>query len=225
LVPEKKRKKIDDDDEDPFDLDDEFFERLNEQMNEVFRMFPGAPQGKLDFTNDMFKKMFINMFKQLGVNPKDVANMNEQEIREFMKNANINLQPFIFGMNMGFGPDGKPKINSFGNVKPNTDGEAEIQDERDPLVDIYEEDGKTIVVVEVPGIDKESIELKASPYELEISAESQESGFHPRKYHKIITLPSEINPDVAKARYQNGILEVKLTKVGHISSKKKIKIE
>ncbi|MEM4702494.1 MAG: Hsp20 family protein, partial [Archaeoglobaceae archaeon] len=44
-----------------------------------------------------------------------------------------------------------------------------------------------------------------------------------RKYHEIVNLPAEVDPDSAKARYNNGVLEVILIKKA--GSGKKIKIE
>ena len=69
------------------------------------------------------------------------------------------------------------------------------------------------MVCEVPGVNKDEIEIRASSNELEIIAAAAEDQKHGRHYHKTVALPSEINPDYAKARYQNGILEVRLQKI------------
>ncbi len=143
-----------------------------------------------------------------------------------MQNGKINFGgPFVFGMNVGFTPDGKPIASPFGNVRNEEEGNIDVKSARDPMVDIYEEEGQTVVVVEVPGVNKNEIELRASPHELEIIAESKITEGHPRKYHKIVSLPNEINPDIAKARYNNGILEVRLEKIIQGKTSKKINIE
>lgn len=211
---------------DPFGLGDEFYEMLNEQMRKIFSAIPGMFPDSFNLTPDSLKKMYADIFKHMNIDPRQLKNMNPEDLQRMMKSGKFGMRgPFVFGMNMGIGPDGKPIVNSFGNVKPRAEGETEIKKERDPLVDIYEEDDELIVVVEVPGVDKKEIELRSSKYELEIIANGSEHDSHQRKYHKVISLPAEINPDVAHARYKNGILEVRLQIVDKPTDKRKINIE
>ena len=73
----------------------------------------------------------------------------------------------------------------------------------------------------MPGVNKEDIELSASETKLEIKAEGEN-----RKYYEVVDLPDEVDPDSAKARYNNGVLEVVLKKKHpKKESKKKINIE
>jgi HSP20 family protein len=229
MADKKKKKKQEDDDDDSDDFTDDLFKNLNDQLGKIFQNIPGMPKN-LD-ANSMglpFKKIFKDILKQMNLSQDDLNNMNQKDLQDLMKKnmKNMNFQgPFVFGMNMRVGPDGKPFVDSFGNMNAKQEGKGDIKQERDPLVDIYEEDEMVIVVMEVPGVDKDQVELRASPNELEVFAETSDGGPHPRKYHKIIQLPTEINPDVAKARYQNGILEVKLSKVEQKIKKKKINID
>jgi HSP20 family protein len=52
----------------------------------------------------------------------------------------------VYGYSVKIGPDGKPVIREFGNMRPNIGRRRKapfnLQDHRDPLVDIVEE-GKT----------------------------------------------------------------------------------
>ena len=43
---------------------------------------------------------------------------------------------------MKIGPDGKPEIQEFGNIKKGLKGAPQIKDEREPLVDIVETNGE-----------------------------------------------------------------------------------
>ncbi len=209
---------------DSFFLNDDFFELLNKQMRQAFKMFPGMIPPNFD--SRTMRKIFTTIFRQMNLDPRDLQNLSPEELQKIWQKNKFGAQgPFVFGMNFGIGPDGKPIINSFGNVKPKPKGEAEIKVERDPLVDIFEEDDDLVVVAEVPGVQKEDIELKATPYELEIVASSSTTGKSQRNYRKAVPLPTEINPDVAKARYNNGILEVRLKKRAPEKSKKRIKID
>ena len=172
------------------------------------------PEG-FNLNSDIFKNIFKQITDQLDINPKDINTMSPQDIMKKMKDKKFNLKgPFMFGFNMRMGPNGTPQWDHFGNIKSKPTGESEIQHERDPLVDIYHENEYLVVVVEVPDVKKENIELKTSTTELEITTKNTGNEPYSRNYHKNISLPIEIDPDIAKARYKNGILEVKLKKVG-----------
>jgi HSP20 family protein len=76
-------------------------------------------------------------------------------------------------------------------------------------------------VLEIPGVKKEDIKLSAYDEAVEVTANNSE-----RKYHKIIDLPKEANPQTAKSTYQNGILEITFSKKENVKPKgKEIKIE
>ena len=124
--------------------------------------------------------------------------------------------PFVYGYSMTIGPDGKPKIREFGNVKPSIDAEKsgisrpyiDVKQEREPLVDIVDTNGEIKVIVELPGVAKKDIKLRGTEDKLIISVSVPE-----RKYFKEIDLPSKIDPKKAKTSYKNGVLEVSIAKV------------
>ncbi|PVX24383.1 MAG: heat-shock protein Hsp20 [Candidatus Bathyarchaeum sp.] len=124
--------------------------------------------------------------------------------------------PFVYGYSMTVGPDGKPKIREFGNVKPSNEPEAcgvnqpclDVKQEREPLVDIVDIDSEIKVIVELPGVEKEDIKLSGTEDVLTISVDTAE-----RKYFKEIEIPTKINPKKAKSSYKNGVLEVTLPKI------------
>jgi len=200
----------DDEDESPFNFMD-FLSNPEKLLNN---------KGFMNMVSDMLKNFFPNM-------PIDLNKVSPKDIQDIMKNLKIkpNFEgmkgPFMAGFNVNIGPDGKPKIDSFGNIKqkPQT-GEPEIKDTREPLVEVVEEPDTIVVIAEMPGVMKEDIELKASTHSLTISTETTHMG---RKYYKEIDLPAAINPDLkTKARYANGILEVKLMKIEEKSTNIKI---
>lgn len=76
---------------------------------------------------------------------------------------------------------------------------------REPLTDVIE-CGKTIsVTIELPGIDKNDIELRATPEILTVEVYTPD-----RKFHKQFELPCEVNPTKIRATYKNGILDISL---------------
>ena len=125
--------------------------------------------------------------------------------------------PFVYGYSMTVGPDGIPKIREFGNVKHSNESEAcginqpclDVKEEREPLVDIIDTNGKIKVIVELPGVEKEEIKLSGTEDRLTISVDTLQ-----RKYFKEIDLPAKIDPKNAKSSYKNGVLEVTLPKIG-----------
>ncbi|MBX0295358.1 Hsp20/alpha crystallin family protein [Haloarcula nitratireducens] len=70
-------------------------------------------------------------------------------------------------------------------------------------IDVHETDDEIRVVADIPGIEKEAIDLKCDGNVLTIDADS-----HQREYHERLTLPSAVDEHSASATYNNGILEV-----------------
>ena len=114
--------------------------------------------------------------------------------------------PFVYGYSLKIGPDGKPEINQFGNLKPSRRG-PQVKEEREPLVDILETDGEIHVVAELPGVDKKDIKLHGTEESLTISVDIPQ-----RKYYKEVALPAKVKVNEAKTGYKNGVLEVTFPK-------------
>jgi HSP20 family protein len=137
------------------------------------------------------------------------------------------IGPIVYGYSMSIGPDGKPVIREFGNVKPSVRPTAfgarpglEVKVEREPLVDTIEEDDSIRVVAEVPGVEKDDINLECTERSIIISVDTEK-----RKYFKEVELPAEIDPRSAKASYRNGVLEVELKKAKPRPKGQRIQIE
>ena len=194
------------DDEKEEDEYEDFLDRFKD-LGDPSKLFGNFDPAKL-FNSKEFQKMFKEIFKQLAKNlPKELQGLSPEEItREFMKKG-----PIMYGFNIGFGPDGKPIMDSFGNLeKEPISGKRKVRETREPLVEVNEDQDQIIIIAEMPGVSKEDIELNATNRSLTISTEKIVFG---RSYFKEIDLPAAINSDYAKARYTNGILEVKLKKL------------
>lgn len=116
--------------------------------------------------------------------------------------------PYIYGFSITIGPDGRPEIKEFGNVR-RIRGKPRIVEEREPLVDVFESGDEVVVIAELPGVDKDKIDVKVSEdgMVLTINASNEK-----RKYFKEVDLPVKVDPSSAKASYKNGVLEVRLKK-------------
>ncbi|PTD94710.1 Hsp20/alpha crystallin family protein [archaeon SCG-AAA382B04] len=95
--------------------------------------------------------------------------------------------------------------------------------ETTPFTDVRDLDEEVVVTADLPGVDKEDIDVSVEGNSLTISAErsqeeSEESeGFVRRErtlgqFYRKIKLPSDIKEDEAAAKFNNGVLEVKLPK-------------
>ncbi len=127
-------------------------------------------------------------------------------------------EPMIYGFSMRTGPDGKPRFQEFGNTSPQT--RVQRGSAREPLTDIMEEEDRIRIIVELPGVDKSDIQLNASEGALNIRVNTEN-----RKFNKNLELPCEVDPESAKAKYNNGVLEILLEKSYTEGRGKTIEIE
>ncbi len=117
--------------------------------------------------------------------------------------------PFVYGFSIRQGPDGKPKIDEFGNAKDYfyRDSEDKESSEWTPLTDVQDSGEKVMVTIDIPGVEKEDIDLNVKDDVLIVSVEGK------RRYKKKIKLPAKVDPNEANAIYNNGVLEVELDKL------------
>ena len=117
--------------------------------------------------------------------------------------------PFVYGYSIKIGPNGKPVIREFGNMKPGLREEQPLSlyDRREPLVDVIEDDDFIRVLAELPGVEKQDIRLQATAQGLTIQVDNAD-----RKYFKELTFPVDIDRSTAKSTYRNGVLEITFRK-------------
>jgi HSP20 family protein len=135
---------------------------------------------------------------------------NFREILEEMMRGRAGLgnNQFIRGFSLHIGPNGKPEIQEFGNqVKKTPTGAPVISEEREPVTDILENSSHVFITIELPGVERSDIDLKAKAQTVEISVDAPA-----RKYHKVIELPCRARPRTAQATYRNGILDISVEK-------------
>ncbi|GBC75782.1 hypothetical protein HRbin06_01104 [archaeon HR06] len=172
---------------------------------------------RIPFFTDPFRGFFDEYFREIDRMFEEIMKEMEGKVpRELIRERKLTdgsivreIGPFVYGYSMTIGPDGKPRIREFGNIRPyfSPKPSLEVIDKREPIVDIIDENNYIKVIAEMPGVEKEDINLDYSDKKLTISAEKGD-----RKYYKEIELPSEVDPNQSKATYKNGILEVILYK-------------
>ena len=191
--------------------------------------------------SNFFKDWF---FEDIDEVMKDMDRMMEESIKRFTDKAPKDLVrekissdgskikvmgPFVYGYSMTIGPDGKPEIREFGNIKPGLKPSGfsfeprrsiDVKGEREPLVDVMSYEEHVKVIVELPGVEKKDIKLGSTTTTLIIDVDTES-----RKYYKELELPAEVDPESAKSSYKNGVLEVSFSKPKQKSKGYSLKID
>lgn len=161
------------------------------------------------------EKMIEDMEKEIA----DFFKEMEEEIPDdlsherVLPNGSIKKEygPFVYGYSVKIGKDGKPIIREFGNMKQNLDNKSNkpvyLQEAREPLIDIIEEIDQVKIIAEIPGVEKEEINLFLIPKKLTINVTNPD-----KKYFKEIDFLFEVDENTATSTYKNGILETTIKK-------------
>ncbi|MEM3874977.1 MAG: Hsp20/alpha crystallin family protein [Candidatus Bathyarchaeia archaeon] len=79
--------------------------------------------------------------------------------------------------------------------------------EPEPLVDVFREKDRIVIVAELKGFKRENIKVQAEKRQLTLMAKAQG-----RRYYKSLNLPDAVIPEAARITYKNGVLEIQLKK-------------
>jgi len=108
------------------------------------------------------------------------------------------------------GADGVPRrsthsrqVRPIGNVWPTQkkpDGRV-----REPILDVFDEDGMLLVIIELPGVDEKDIQITVDDDLLKIATRTRGRQFAAELY-----VPCPVG--TVESAYKNGVLEIKLHK-------------
>lgn len=156
-------------------------------------------------------------------NPSDFFELDDEDFERIFKeirwmiervyrcpfNRKESGKPFVHNIIIRIGPNGKPKIQEIPN-RPlkNQTGELTISEESESLTDVIEYDDEVAITVELPGVEKKDIDLKAIEDTLEIKVDIPQ-----REYRKLVNLPCDVQPRTLKATYKNGVLDVVIKRI------------
>ncbi|MFB5624702.1 MAG: archaeal heat shock protein Hsp20 [Nitrosopumilus sp.] len=145
----------------------------------------------------MFDDEFDRIFRRMSN-----SFFNIDDIFEEFKTKGTSAGPYYYGYTMTVGPDGKPVVKEYGNVKPEL---APTSSSREPLVDTIVDEKEKLVklVAEMPGVEKSDVKILVQGKSVDISAEHDE-----KKYHVNVPIKYQVDENSAKASYKNGILEL-----------------
>jgi len=200
----------------PFDWYRNFFEQGMNNRRNLMNFFNMDFFKEFNLMQEEMERIF-NQFKEVNYNPpkelvREYQNQDGNKVRE--------IGPIVFGYSMTIGPDGRPTIREFGNIKRNKLSQGNgsvntiagevgplIRGEREPLADVNLGEKEIKVILEMPGVKKEDIKLSLSENTLEIYTNDIQ-----RKYRKTIEIPPEADTETTRSTYTNGILEVTFSK-------------
>ncbi|MBI4743329.1 MAG: Hsp20/alpha crystallin family protein [Actinobacteria bacterium] len=134
--------------------------------------------------------------KEAGGEIKNEGEIDLGHLKEGMKG--------VFGFSVKTAVGGTPIVEPFGNIRKTPKGPI-VEEEREPITDVFDEKEDIKVYAEMPGVNEADIKLDLKEDILDISARTGN-----RKYHKEVLLPAKVNSETLTFSYKNGILEVKI---------------
>ena len=99
-------------------------------------------------------------------------------------------------------------------------------------VDLYEDDDELVAKVELPGVDKDEIDVSISDHTLTVKAEKKnEQEIKDKNYYRVersqgtirrvVELPVDVEPEKIKASFKNGLLEIRMPRAHDEQNKQK----
>ncbi len=152
------------------------------------------------------------LFKGIGNLVELVSEMAEkgqstvEGTKEFTGEGALKDLKGVYGFSVKTGLGGTPEVETFGNIKKTPKGPV-VEEIREPMSDIFDEEKIVQVIVEMPGVQKKDVKVDLQGDMLTISAQNPK-----RKYQKEILLPAKVKPDSLFYAFKNGILEIRLDK-------------
>jgi len=160
---------------------------------------------------------FSDIYEEL----ERLSDMIEETMQKAFENSSDNSsfrRNRIQGFSLKIGPDGKPKIREIDD-NPEQD-ETEYGDDFEPLVDIIEDETILVILVALPGVKKDDIDLRITENCLSISVDTEDF-----EWYDELSLPSKVSTKSAHASYKNGVLEVRINKVDKTIKEGKISVK
>ncbi len=112
-----------------------------------------------------------------------------------------------FTVKMGIGGE-RPQVEPFGNIRKDREsGHSVVQEVREPVVDVFEEEDHVLVVAEMPGISVDDVKIEVEEDLLTITAAHGD-----KKYRKEVLLAASYPREKMQIGCNNGVVEIKCVK-------------
>lgn len=157
---------------------------------------------RVDLTIDLG---FGGLLKGLGDLIQNFATIEEKRETKIERRGEYPLGSrgkamYGFTMNLGMGN----KIEEFGNIS-REENKIMIKESRDPMVDLFEEEEEIRIIIEIPGVEREDIQIKVEDSLFLLKAARGDY-----KYKKEIILSRPVQKESVSSKYKNGLLTVTL---------------
>ncbi len=181
------------------------------KSDDIFREFEKMFREIEHRMHEMMKEMFSP--ETWNIRPEDLEKLE----------SNPNVKTYYWGYRAEIGPDGVPRIETWGNVPPpmlpmsEIDETTEVTDAlpektstrprltSEPITDLIEDDqDETVrVIMELPGVTERDVKIEVSETSLKVEANTEF-----KRFYKEVTFPHAIDPKSMKKTLKNGILEL-----------------
>ncbi len=157
------------------------------------------PEVEISLSLGEFFKGLGNFVKLVGEMEKE--GKSEVTRRKELKGSGRTRAVYGYTVRLGLGE--KPALERFGNIRE----DGGVDDTIEPLTDVFDEEDQFVVILEVPGVDAEAINVQIEEKILKVEGKRKD-----RSYEKKIGLPPGVNASSLQKSYRNGILELKFKK-------------
>jgi len=184
-----------------------------ERLDEIGRRLGEAfGKGKSESSGGGFLSGMGNLIEQLG----KLAQEAQQSGGSVSKSGEFKFGSgqqakgvYGFTVKSGIGDKG-PRVEPFGNSRKNEEGKlVAVREIREPMVDLFDEPGRLLIIAEVPGTEEANVKVEVHDDILLITTEMGQP-----HYRKEMLLPASFSPDKLSFHCRNGILEIALSKKG-----------
>jgi len=161
---------------------------------------------------DMFKGLgdLIKLATDLA-DKVDLSELDEEKIAELRRASQTRVGGMprgVYGVSVRRGVGGIPRVQPFGNIRRTERGPI-VDEVREPLADVFDEDDVLLVIAELPGVEEKDVQLDVHDDLLKLSTTTKG-----RKYAKELQLPCPVEESTTESAYKNGVLKIRLRKSG-----------
>jgi HSP20 family protein len=140
----------------------------------------------------------VSELEKAGGEIKKEGTVDLGDLKEGMKG--------VFGFSIKTASGGRPVVEHFGNIRKTPHG-ARVEEEREPITDLFDEKDEMRVYVEMPGVNENDVVIDLKGDILNISAKNGD-----KKYRKELLLPATGKGETLVSSLKNGILEITIKK-------------
>lgn len=167
---------------------------------------------------DDFDDVFERIAEEMEENFRHAfGDFDEEKLEKLSKDPNAK----VYGFTLRVGPDGKPQVREFGNLRPVQEiggasgqvslkkgrGKQDLSDVREPLVDVIDHGKQATVIIELPGVNEKHLRASVKNGVLTVKVDDPQ-----RQYFKKLELPKGVIESTLKSKLNNGILEITFKK-------------